>query len=541
MIEDLAALVILKKGSDRSDEPVVTLLQGSIPEGITPRMLMSAAQDKTTIRKFDKWLAIVLPGVPGEWVAWVFDKVPGVTDLPKIAEKVTELTRIVLGALGNPEQATSSGKVASVVSMTLDRVSGSEKRGAASVNQIIADAIVEAGLGAMAAVGNLDGNKIKAFRFSDQRLAAMSDELAHFCISRSENAALHQDIDAADMSDLSLDAGLLANMAGAERLTIDLPSRSESGLAVLIFGPATSKDTATELSSLRRIAQLSQRKKPAKSLRKRIIRWGAMIAAAALVVWLSLPAQLRVSAAATAEPREAVALALPVGAYLDSVDVRVGDDVAEGDVIATFHAPDLEENRAAYVLELAIEEVSAQSALAENNYAGYQLAQQKMAAARDNLARVDARIASLRLTAPTTGRLVSAVGAEVTGRYLQLGETIAVVQPEASFNVALTVSRVDAPLVAPGQTGEVWFRGVAGRIWTLSTQTPVALEINRQTGTETLIVRGRIMDEDQQKLFSGLAGFAKIDAGEAMRAKVLSRYALEYLRTKAWIWFGLSF
>lgn len=541
MIEDLTALLILKKGGDRTDDPVVTLLSGALPDGITPQMLMSAAQDKTTIRKFDKRLAIVLPTAQEEWVAWLFDKIPGVTDLPKIAERVTDLTRVILGASGASGQTKTSEKVAPVVQLVLERIANAEKRGIATVNQIIADAIVEAGLGAMAAVGVLGGKKVTAFRFSDQRLAAMSDELAHFCASRSGDAPVHQDVEADDMSDLSLDGVLLADMAGAERLTIDMPAQPQGGLAVLVFGSAQSKDLATEIAALRRIAQLSQGRKPAMSLRKRVFRWGALVGAAALIVWLSLPAQLRVSAAATAEPRDAVALALPVGAFLDSVDVRVGDVVAEGEVIATLHAPDLEENRAAFVLEIAIEEVTAQSALAENNYAGYQLAQQKMAAARDNLARVDARIASLRLTAPTAGRLVSVVGAEVTGRYLQLGETVAVIQPEASFNVALTVSRVDAPLVAPGQTGEVWFRGVAGRIWNLSTQTPVALTINPQTGAETLVVRGRIMDDDQDKLFSGLAGFAKIDAGETVRAKVLSRYALEYLRTKAWIWFGLSF
>ncbi len=541
MIEDLTALVILRKGDDRSQDPVVSPLQGALPDEITPRMLLSAAQDKTTIRKFDKKLAILLPAGPDRWVAWLFGKVPGVTDLPKIAERVAELTQVILGATTPSNALSADGKGPSVVQMVLDRLATSEKRGAATVHQIIADAFVEAGSGALAAVGEVRGKRVRNLRFSDQKLAAMADELAHFCSIRTGDTAAHQTVSTDDMNEVSLDAGLLADMAGTDGVLFDLPARTSGGLAVLLLGPVSSKPLAVDIAALRRIALLSQGRRPTRSLRKRLVKWGALAGAGALIAWLAMPAQLRVTTAAIAEPREAVALALPVGAFLDQVEVRVGDTVAAGDIIATLRAPDLEEDRASFALQSAIEEVSAQSALAENNYAGYQLAQQRMAAARDNLARVEARIAALRLTAPSAGRVVSAVGAEITGRYLQLGETVAIIQPEASFNVMLTVSRVDAPLLATDQSGEVWFRGIADRVWRISTETPVTSTVNPQTGAESLTVRARITDERQDALFGGLAGFAKIDAGETVRAKVLGRYALEYLRTKAWIWFGLSF
>jgi len=541
VIEHLAALVTLKKRGDRPDNPVATMLQGALPEEITPQMLMSAAQDKTTIRKFDKRLAIVLPTAPDEWVAWLFDKVPGVTELPKIAERVADLTRVIVGASKQSAAGSPDLKGASIVQLVLDRIAKSDKRGLATVHQVIADATVEAGLCTKAAVGSVDGKKLRKLQFSDQRLAVIADELAHFCRSRVGETPVQQDFTADDMSDLSFDAALLADMTGTDRVLVDLPARSNGGLAVLLFGVPAGREVASDLAALRGIAALSQGKKPARSLRKRIFRTAALVGAVALVVWLSLPAQLRVTAAAIAEPRGALALALPVGAFLDTVNVRVGDVVAQGDPIAALRAPDLEDDIAAYTLQVGIEDVSAQTALAQNNFAGYQLSHQKMAAARDNLARAEARAASLHLTAPMAGRVVSAVGAEVTGRYLQLGETVAVIQPEASFNVILTVSRVDAPLVTAGLTGEVWFRGIAGEIWTISIETPVTSSINPQTGAETLTVRGYITDEGQTDLFPGLAGFAKINAGETVRAKVLSRYALEYLRTKAWIWFGLSF
>ncbi len=210
-------------------------------------------------------------------------------------------------------------------------------------------------------------------------------------------------------------------------------------------------------------------------------------------------------------------------------------------MIARLRAPDLEEKRAVIGAEIAIETVAAQAALSMNDYGNYLLSQQKLEAATLRLTRVTERLDALMIRAPQSGRIVFSVPPDVAGRYLALGETIALIQPSPEFGVQLEVARVDAALLRAGQAGEVWFRGLPGGRWQIETETPVSwLEGNAQDDDQ-LIVRARILDAQQERLIGGLTGFARVHVGEDFRIKVLGRYVIEYLRSKAWIWFGLTF
>ena len=147
----------------------------------------------------------------------------------------------------------------------------------------------------------------------------------------------------------------------------------------------------------------------------------------------------------------------------------------------------------------------------------------------------------MTFTAPVSGRIVQSIAGDGLGGFHQLGEAIAMIQPSAQFSVLLTVSRVDAPLLQPGQTGEVWFRGMPRQIWTLETRTPVTVTVNPASTEESLTLRADLTSGNQETLVAGLSGFGKIDVGQDMRAKVFGRYVIEFLRTKAWTWFDLRF
>jgi multidrug efflux pump subunit AcrA (membrane-fusion protein) len=122
------------------------------------------------------------------------------------------------------------------------------------------------------------------------------------------------------------------------------------------------------------------------------------------VVWLVLPAPLVVTAIAVSEARGAVAVALPVAGFVDQISVRVGDQLAPGDALARFRAPDLEEENATLGIELAMEGVAAQTALSTNDYGAFLLSQQKIDAARLRQSRVQERLAALDMRAPMAGR-----------------------------------------------------------------------------------------------------------------------------------------
>jgi hypothetical protein len=87
--------------------------------------------------------------------------------------------------------------------------------------------------------------------------------------------------------------------------------------------------------------------------------------------------------------------------------------------------------------------------------------------------------------------------------------------------------------------GEVYFRGISGESFPFTISTPVMVERDPQTGEERLTARATIVAEGQGRLLTGLSGYGRILSDPAPRALNLARYAIEYVRVKAWSYLGL--
>ena len=536
MLDTLVAIAKLDHPGETSDDLAFSMLYGNLPDGIGPEHLKASCGDQTSIRKFNDRLAIAVPFEQKVWHVWLFDRVPPVTELPQLAQKVSQLSKTFWG--GVTPDLREAPKDTNTVDLVLSRLAETKKRDAKTVYQHIANAAVEASLAEKMVVGQFKNGRLKIIAMTDQRMAPIVDEIGTIVREVADAGDTHRHVAVSDLSEDALDEALLAEMAQSDGMTINLAA--DDHIAFVAFG-ADRETLESEFATLRKVAKLARHKHRLPSLRSEVKRAAFFIAAAGLLVWLALPAPLRVTVTALSEPQSTRVLSLPVGAFLDRMNVQVGDVVQKGDVIAELRAPDLEEQRLTYRLEKKVEEVAAQTALSENDYGAYLLSQQKLKAADARLDSLDRRIESLTFTAPTSGRIVQSLAGDGLGGFHQLGEAIAMIQPDAQFSILLTVSRVDAALLKPGQTGEVWFRGIPRRTWSFETRTPVTKTVNPANAEESLTLRGDLMGENQETLFAGLSGFGKIDVGREMRAKVYGRYVIEFLRTKAWTWFDLRF
>lgn len=535
MLNGLCA--ILKIGKNGGDWRPPDCLHGDLPDGVDLAQLHEACTAKPSLRKIGSALALVFPVAPQEWVIWLLDHVPPVTALPELMERAGRLTQdLRIGLVGAAGLAAPDETL--VVAM-LRRLAGSDRRDSASVAQILADAVVEYGLARAAIVAQIGKGRRLPLAFSDQKFAPLADELRYLIRQHMAGSPQNVMLSADDVTPAALDGAMLVDMLGSQQVLLDLPSADTGGLALVLCEPvALPADLRVQLDAL---AALASARKPPRPVRRQVLRAAVAAAGAALAIWLVLPAPLVVTATAISEPRGAVVMALPVAGFVDRVAVRIGDDVAQGAPVARFRAPDLEEQDASLGIELAMETVAAQSALATNDYGAFLLSQQKIEGANLRQQRLREKLAALDMQAPVTGRVVSALGPDRVGQYLPIGETIAVLQPNFAFSAVLTVSNVDAPLLAAGQQGQIWFRGISGQSWPLEIQTPVVQSTLPDGSGTQLTLRASIQGDDQSALFAGLAGYARVTVGEQMRLRVLSRYVTEYVRGKAWIWFGLMF
>lgn len=535
MIDGAIAVLRLQKSNGIETQ----LLFGDLPKEVTPAVLADSCTEKPGLRKIGARLCVALPEQLKEqtpsWVVWLFDHVPEVTELPGLMDRIKKLSA---GIAAPPENPNTEHKVETVPLM-LAQLNGATRQNSAAVLQLAADSCVAAGFCEKAVVAHLRAGKVKQISLSDQALAPIADEIRYLMRSRLKDIAHCDVIEGGDFGEDAFDLVLLAEMSQSKSLLLNLPGRREDGFAFLLFGPDNTAKAETE--ALRDLLSVVLKPRKTLSSRGKRNRYGILAAAFALFIWLLMPAPVMVTATATSHPAYAQALALPFEVFLQDMYVQVGDRVTKGSLIAEFRSPLLEERREEMLLQTETERIAAQAALAENDYGAYVIAEQRIATNERQLQHIEERLEGLRVIAPEGGRIISALGQEIIGAFVPPGESIAVVQPEARFILRLIVSRVDAPLLQPGQTGEVWFRGISGQTWPLTVTAPGQHEVSPETGDEQLVFYARLNGENQEDLFVGLAGFANIETGRAMRAKVLGRYVIEYLRMKAWTWFDLQF
>lgn len=263
---------------------------------------------------------------------------------------------------------------------------------------------------------------------------------------------------------------------------------------------------------------------------------GAALAAA--IVFLAWPVRFEITAPGELRPADSEIVIAAEDARLATIDVSVGQHVTAGTVIATLVSEPLDEARDEAALSQLLEGLSAQEALAASDYARYQLALQRQEIATLRLARLDERVAALRLTAPQDGRISDLINRGEVGAMMSAGASLAEVQIGNDMRVLLRLAAIDAPLARTGTTGTFLLRGIGDRSWPVTViEDPVATR--REEGDTVLLVLAEVADADAA-LFKGLTGIARLDLGERPRVAVLLRPLGEWLRLKAWEKLGIE-
>lgn len=267
----------------------------------------------------------------------------------------------------------------------------------------------------------------------------------------------------------------------------------------------------------------------------------AIAAAAAAAVVLSLPTSLDVTAPGRIEPAESEVVVAPYAARLVALEARVGDAVAADAPLARLVSRELAEDETRAAMDGMLEELAAQEALAGDDYAKYQLAQQRSAIAAFRAEQSARRLADLTVRAPAAGSIAFLIPESEVGAMLTAGQPVAEVQYGDALHVRLKVSLGDGPLVKAGMTGEIIVRGVIDQSYRLTVlEDPVALTEAAPGAARTLSVLAAINPEDLDgRLYKGLSGFARLDAGEAPRAWVWARPVIDYARFSLWRYLGL--
>lgn len=264
-------------------------------------------------------------------------------------------------------------------------------------------------------------------------------------------------------------------------------------------------------------------------------RAGAAGALLALLGLLLVPVDYHVRAPARLEGAVQRVLVAPMDGFLRQANVRPGDVVRAGDVVAELADQDLQIELRRRRSELAQHESAYLSAFARAERTQYGIAHAKAAEVRAQLELVERQLERSRVQAPFDGIVIKGDLHRALGAPVQRGEVLLTIAPGNEFRLIVDVDERDVARVARGQKGRLALAAMPERTlaFTVDRVTPVATARDARTYFEVV---GVLDDAALPALRPGLEGVARI--GVAQRPLVwiaLHRFA-DWLRITLWSW-----
>jgi len=263
--------------------------------------------------------------------------------------------------------------------------------------------------------------------------------------------------------------------------------------------------------------------------RARLWLGGAGVTAALL---LFVPVPYYIAAPARLEGSVQRVVVAPVDGFLEQVNVRPGDLVKSGQILAELATQDLQTERLKRRSELAQHENVYKAALARADRTQLVINQARAAEAQAQLQLVENQLQRAQLRAPFDGIVIKGDLPQQLGAPVQRGEVLLTLAPDARYRLIIEVDERDVGLVATGLQGRLALAAVPEALFDFNVVRPLPVAVAAD-GRNFFEVEGAL-EADGTALRPGMRGVAKIGAGRRPLAWIATHRILEWLRLAAW-------
>ncbi|WP_418132857.1 HlyD family efflux transporter periplasmic adaptor subunit [Variovorax sp. 375MFSha3.1] len=266
------------------------------------------------------------------------------------------------------------------------------------------------------------------------------------------------------------------------------------------------------------------------------LTWKAGTAAlcGVLAILLLWPVADRVTAHTVIEGRTRQVVTAPFEGFIEHVQVRPGEQVSKGQLLARLDDRELKLEQRRYSSERNQAAGKLRQAMAEHDAPAVALAQADVQQAEAQLALVESKLLRAGLVAPMDGLVVTGDWAQQIGGPVEIGKEMFEIATTGGYRVVLHVPDRDIARVKVGQNGILRLTGQPHATYDF--------EVKRVTATAKVEegVNGfRVEAEwrgDVPALSPGMQGVGKVEVGKASLLSAWTRSSVDWLRLKLWSW-----
>jgi RND family efflux transporter MFP subunit len=259
-------------------------------------------------------------------------------------------------------------------------------------------------------------------------------------------------------------------------------------------------------------------------------------AVAGLLFLLIFPLPLRVVGDASVSPAQSVLIQPEVEGVVQRVNVREGDSVSAGTVLAALS--DWQYRAQLAAAQAKYETAASQMNRALNNNDGGEAGIQRIQADfwASELARARERLDRTQLRSPINGVVATSHVEDLVGRKLMPGDTLAEVVDTSRAIVDVAIDEDDVLLLHPGETASIKLDGFPTR--TFHGVVTVVSPRSQVQGVDRVFFARVAVSNPDGAIRDGMQGRGKVVTGWSPAGKVLFRRPAIWIWSKLWSWFG---
>jgi multidrug resistance efflux pump len=289
------------------------------------------------------------------------------------------------------------------------------------------------------------------------------------------------------------------------------------------------------------------------------LKTGTAVLLCAIVYLTTANGAYRVTADAVLEGTVQRAVVAPIDGYIKEANVRAGDIVEAGQVLAQLDDKDLQLERRERMSEQAQLQREYRQAMSELDSTRVSILKAQLNQAAARLALTIQNLERTRATSPMDGIVIAGDLSQSLGTPVARGDTLFEVAPLDSYRVMLRVDERDVRRLSPGQTGQLALVGFPDEYlpFAIERVTPIATATDGrnfftveaqleqrprpgmespQPGMNSPRPDAERLRPGMERLRPGMKGIGKVDIGQRRLIWIWSHNLVDWFRLQAWTW-----